>query len=89
MRHYDRRVFRLVHILRELSEKRRVRAAGLAQAFNVSLRTVERDLQLLRDLEPFIDYDASARTCTVPRDWVCPYCPTIRPRLTPASLDGA
>ena len=78
-RQYDRRVFRLMYILRDLSRKRRVRAADLAQEFNVSLRTVERDIQLLQELGAFIDYDPSARAYTVPAGWVCPYCPSAGP----------
>lgn len=44
---YDKKIFRLIYILNKLDSGVRVSTKGLAQEFNVSLRTVQRDIVLL------------------------------------------
>ena len=44
---YDKKVFRLFFILNQLDSRKRVSSAELAREFNVSLRTVQRDIVLL------------------------------------------
>ena len=44
---YDKKIFRLVYILNKLDAGRKVSTRQLAEEFNVTLRTVQRDLELL------------------------------------------
>jgi len=44
---YDRKIFRLLFILNKLDAQSKVPTRGLAEEFNVSSRTVQRDLELL------------------------------------------
>ena len=44
---YDKKVFRLFFILNQLDSRKRVSTGELAREFNVSLRTVQRDIVLL------------------------------------------
>ena len=44
---YDKKVFRLFFILNQLDSRKRASSAELAREFNVSLRTVQRDIVLL------------------------------------------
>jgi len=44
---YDRRIFRLFYILNKLDSSKTVSTRELAEEFNVSLRTVQRDLEIL------------------------------------------
>ena len=44
---YDKKVFRLFSILNQLDSRKRVSTGELAREFNVSLRTVQRDIVLL------------------------------------------
>lgn len=44
---YDKKIFRLIYILNRLSNRERIITANLAQEFNVTIRTVQRDLELL------------------------------------------
>jgi len=44
---YDKKVFRLLSILNQLDSRKKVSTRELAREFNVSLRTVQRDLELL------------------------------------------
>jgi predicted DNA-binding transcriptional regulator YafY len=46
-RDYDKRIFRLLSILNKLNAGRKVSCRELAGDFNVSLRTVQRDLEIL------------------------------------------
>ena len=67
-RTYDRKLFRLVYVLREFHSKKKVNTRELANEFNVSIRTVQRDLELLQSLGECIDYDCASNTYTIP-DW--------------------
>jgi predicted DNA-binding transcriptional regulator YafY len=44
---YDKKVYRLLSILNQLDSRKKVSTRELAREFNVSLRTVQRDLELL------------------------------------------
>lgn len=44
---YDKKVFRLLYILNQLDSRRKVSTSELSKEFNVSLRTVQRDIVLL------------------------------------------
>lgn len=44
---YDKKIFRLIYILNKLDSGEKVTTQSLAQEFNVSLRTVQRDIVLL------------------------------------------
>lgn len=66
---FDRRIFRLMHILRELNVRREVSSHALAAKFNVSQRTVQRDIELLQSLGECIDYDDTRKRFSVPSDW--------------------
>jgi hypothetical protein len=44
---YDKKIFRLIFVLNRLSNRERVTTADLAREFNVTIRTVQRDLELL------------------------------------------
>ena len=44
---YDKRIFRLLYILNKLDSSKSVSTKELAEEFNVSIRTVQRDLELL------------------------------------------
>ncbi|NQT23577.1 MAG: WYL domain-containing protein [Candidatus Omnitrophica bacterium] len=44
---YSKKVFRLIYILNKLDTKKKVLSWELAEEFNVSLRTVQRDIELL------------------------------------------
>jgi len=44
---YDKKIFRLLRILNKLDADKRVKTAQLSGEFNVSLRTVQRDIDLL------------------------------------------
>lgn len=46
-RNYDKKIFRLVYILNKLDAGKKVTTRALAEEFNVSFRTVQRDLELL------------------------------------------
>ena len=46
-KNYDKKVFRLFFILNQLDSRKRVSIVELAREFNVSLRTVQRDIVLL------------------------------------------
>ena len=57
LRKYDRRIFRLMFILRELRKTKIVCTKGLAREFNVTSRTVQRDIELLQSLGELVEYD--------------------------------
>ena len=44
---YDKKIFRLLYILNKLDKERALTSGELAEEFNVSLRTVQRDIELL------------------------------------------
>ena len=44
---YDKKIFRLVYILNKLSNREKITTANLSHEFNVTVRTVQRDLELL------------------------------------------
>jgi predicted DNA-binding transcriptional regulator YafY len=44
---YDKKTFRLISILNKLDSQRQVSSSVLAEEFNVSIRTIQRDLELL------------------------------------------
>lgn len=44
---YDKKIFRLFYILNQLDSRKKVSTCELANEFNVSLRTVQRDIMLL------------------------------------------
>ena len=44
---YDKKVFRLFFILNQLDSRKKISTGELAKEFNVSLRTVQRDIVLL------------------------------------------
>ncbi|MBU0896722.1 MAG: HTH domain-containing protein, partial [Candidatus Omnitrophica bacterium] len=44
---YDKKIFRLLFILNKLETRKKVSTSDLAKEFNVSLRTVQRDIELL------------------------------------------
>jgi predicted DNA-binding transcriptional regulator YafY len=46
-RSYDKKIFRLVSILNKLDTKGKVKTSELAKEFNVSVRSIQRDLELL------------------------------------------
>ena len=46
-KNYDKKIFRLVSILNKLNGGGKVRSIELAEEFNVSIRSVQRDLDLL------------------------------------------
>ena len=46
-KNYDKKIFRLVSILNKLNGGGKVRSSVLAEEFNVSIRSVQRDLDLL------------------------------------------
>lgn len=57
-RHYDRKIFRLIFILNRLEAERRVTSTDMAREFNVSLRTVQRDIELLNMTGfPIVNFD--------------------------------
>lgn len=74
-RAYDRKLFRLIYVLREFHSKKKVNTRELANEFNVSIRTVQRDLGLLQSLGECIDYDCASSTYTVPDDWTSTIAP--------------
>ena len=74
-RAYDRKLFRLIYVLREFHSKKKVNTRELANEFNVSIRTVQRDLGLLQSLGECIDYDCASSAYTVPDDWTSTIAP--------------
>jgi len=44
---YDKKIFRLLHILNAMQDNQVIKTAELAKEFNVSLRTIQRDIGLL------------------------------------------
>ncbi len=48
-KNYDKRIYRFVAILKELDSKKYVTTQGLAEEFNVSRRTIQRDMRILND----------------------------------------
>jgi len=46
---YDKKIFRLLYILNQLDSRRVVSTPELAKEFNVSLRSVQRDIELLNE----------------------------------------
>lgn len=68
-RAYDRKLSRLVYVLREFDSKKKVNTRELANEFNVSIRTVQRDLELLQSLGECIDHDCASNTYTIPDGW--------------------
>ena len=69
VRSYDRKLFRLFFVLNELSANRTARTRDLVEELNVSARTVQRDMELLRMMGECIDYDGGTRAHTVPNGW--------------------
>jgi predicted DNA-binding transcriptional regulator YafY len=51
---YDRRIFRLFYILNKLNNSKPVTTRELAEEFNVSMRTVQRDLEILNSAGFFL-----------------------------------
>ncbi len=77
-RAYDRKLFRLIYVLyvlREFHPKKKVNTRELANEFNDSIRTVQRDLGLLQSLGECIDYDCASSAYTVPDDWTSTIAP--------------
>lgn len=54
---YDKKIFRLLSILNQLDNRGKVFVISLAEDFNVSVRSVQRDLKLLLEAEFPIDKD--------------------------------
>ena len=48
-RDYDKRIFRLLDILNKLDRREKVHTQELADAYNVSIRSIQRDLELLSE----------------------------------------
>ena len=46
---YDKRIFRLLDILNKLDRREKVHTQELADAYNVSIRSIQRDLELLSE----------------------------------------
>jgi len=46
-KHYDKKIFRIIYVLNKLDGGGRVSTRELAEEFNVSIRTVQRDLELV------------------------------------------
>ena len=44
---YDKKIFRLIHMLNRLNSGNLFRTSELAEEFNVTSRTIQRDLELL------------------------------------------
>ncbi len=74
-RAYDRKLFRLICVFREFHSKKKVNTRELANEFNDSIRTVQRDLGLLQSLGECIDYDCASSAYTVPDDWTSTIAP--------------
>lgn len=60
-RSYDKKLFRLLFIIRQLRSRKIVYTKDLREEFNVTSRTVERDIDLICELGEPIEYDASAK----------------------------
>lgn len=56
-RKYDRKIFRLMHIIRALRGAKTVYTRDLCSEFRTSQRTIERDMELLQALGEGVDYD--------------------------------
>ncbi len=55
---YDRKLFRMMYILTNLMYKqKKITTQGLCNEFNVSEKTIYRDILMLRSLENYIEYD--------------------------------
>jgi len=46
-KNYDKKIYRLVAILNQLNSREKVHSKALAEEFNVSIRSIQRDLELL------------------------------------------
>lgn len=68
-RWYDRRMVRLAHILDRLDIERSISVDEIARAVGVSRRTVLRDLEILRSLGVWMDYDRKMGTYRVRDGW--------------------
>jgi predicted DNA-binding transcriptional regulator YafY len=62
-RDYDKKIFRLLSILNKLDTGKKISTAQLAEEFNVSMRTIQRDLELL-DMTgfPLVSLDKGQRS---------------------------
>jgi len=54
---YDKKIFRILSILKKLKTEKYLLTADLASEFNVSMKTICRDIDLLRNIGEGIDYN--------------------------------
>lgn len=54
---YDKRIFRILAILKHLKTKGDIDISKLAKEFDVTPRTLQRDIRILRDIGEEIKYD--------------------------------
>lgn len=57
-RKYDKKIFRLMYIIRALRSQKIVFKAELCNEFSVTPRTIERDIEMLESLGDCIEYDS-------------------------------
>ncbi len=60
-RSYDRKLFRLVSTLKRLKTEGLVKTSELCKEFDVTPRTIVRDINMLQDIGEMIEYDQSAK----------------------------
>jgi predicted DNA-binding transcriptional regulator YafY len=68
----NKRIIRLLRLLQMLQSGPGKNASALAKAFDVTRRTVFRDLQVLRDADLPLDYDAKTERYYVSPRWAMP-----------------
>ncbi len=68
-RHYDNKIYRLMYILLSLSDKNKiVTTQSLCDEFNVSEKTIHRDIELLTIMGNIIEFDKKQRR------WIMTFC---------------
>jgi len=60
-RKYDSKIFRLLSILKKLKAGKYISSTDLACEFNVSAKTISRDIDLLRQIGEIVQYDTKKR----------------------------
>src|SRR5256885_13634239 len=68
----NKRITRLLRLLQMLQSGPGTNASTLAKAFNVGRRTIFRDLQVLRDADLPLEYDARTERYYVSPSWAMP-----------------
>src|SRR5215211_5564202 len=68
----NRRITRLLRLLQMLQSGHGMNASALAKAFKVGRRTIFRDLQVLRDADLPLEYDAKTERYYVSSSWAMP-----------------